>query len=226
MATSPSVMQPSKVGRPSEGLWSNGHLAWQLLCGIDSSLDSEKGIETESGSRADGFVKTLRNRQSLLAQPTRSQIKSTQPIHHPGMVVLALETGREAERMRGGCFPCKNGKIAASLSGSDGAPGLQPDMPVPVQPMQLAPDAVPGTSERLPGTDDPPRTRLPSRASGVPSSRHPSRASRPPSLPSQAVPTRSEALLQAPPSQRQRLASEMVPRQTQEPARPRRASHI
>lgn len=215
-----------------EGYWQNGLV---LFCGRNErppGLEEEQDVD--QGTRTNGLTSVLQAQHSLSTQPAHSDVKSSQPTHHPPMVFLIVEKGCEVERIRGGCFPCRTGKVAASFSGSDGAPGIPIDTTAPTRVMQLAPETGQLNPEQPLVSSDPARSRLPSRTAepGQSNLLSPASISVPPAVvdstglrtPSRARPSQTEA---GSSPTRGRLGSQILaPTQPPVILRPRLASHI
>ncbi|KAF8601960.1 hypothetical protein BDV93DRAFT_524359 [Ceratobasidium sp. AG-I] len=220
-------LQSHTVEQATETHRSSRRMPAHWLCGIGEGF-FEVGKERDEGQRsgADMLVPASHTQQLPLDQSSYRHTHSVQPARHPAMVmVVAVEHAQEADRIRGGCFPCKNGKVVPSLA-ADRTPSLQPDMPRPVRTMQLVPDAAQKGSGLLTVPESTPRPKLPSvtegptegpTSTGPTSSRH---ASRPSQLPN----TSTEAATARP---RQRFASEAMPKRPEEAAdkRKRTMSH-
>lgn len=168
---------------------------------------------------------------TFASQQAVYSIKSTQPNRHPSMIMM-VQRECEVERVRGGCFPCRNVNVAASLSASDDLPGIVIDTTVQKRVMKLAPDPTPLDFVEPPPTGHAARSMLPHPAE-EPQPVIPSRASR--LSPSHDVKPPANLLLQ--PGQLQPAASQstLTPRErtvswslSDPPSRerPRRRSHI
>lgn len=215
-----------------EGYWQSELVPW---CGRKKRLPwLEEGWDVEEGTRSHGLTLVLQTQHSLSARPGHFDLKSSQPEHHPPMDFLIVEKACEVERIRGGCFPCRTGKVAASFSGSDGAAGIPIDTTAPTRVMQIAPDIGQINSEQPFVSSDPARSRLPSRTTepGPSSLLSPASVSVPPDavgssrlrIPSGDRPSQSEDGSAA---GRGRLASQVLaPTQPPVRVRPRHASHI
>lgn len=205
------------------GRWPSGHVLLQWLCirnlGL-FELEKERGVDERS--RTNGLTSALRIQQQQPTQSRDSHIKSTQPAHHPAMTVLIVEKECEVERMRGGCFPCRNGKVTADFGGQDGGPGIQPQMPVPERAMQFPSATGPPEPERKPGSDDQKQPKDSSRPTEPTQSRHSSRPTQPPQPQLEMVAVQTPALAAGP--SRTRVGSAFVgPTQPREHVRDRRA---
>lgn len=220
-------LQPHTVEQPTETRRPSRHMPVQWLCGIGEGF-FEVGNERDEGQRsgADMLVPASHIQQLPLDQSTCRHTHLVQPARHPAMVmVVTVEHGQEADRIRGGCFPCRNGKVVPSLA-ADRTPALQPEMPLPVQTMQIGPDAAQRGSELLTVPESTPKPKLPSVTEGPTEESTSTKpiSSRRVSLPSQLPNTSTEAATVRP---RQRFASEAMPKRPEAAAdkRKRTMSH-
>lgn len=154
------------------GHWRSECISLHWLCGGNIDLfESEREQGADKTERATGVTPALQTQQQPLTQAkpfpfkpvqqrvqtTCTPVRSSQPAQHPAMTFLVVEQSREVERMRGGCFPCRHGKVAASFTASDGNPGIEADMPVPDQVMHLPTIPAPPGPRPKPVSDDPKR---------------------------------------------------------------------
>ncbi|KAF8601962.1 hypothetical protein BDV93DRAFT_524365 [Ceratobasidium sp. AG-I] len=122
----PVFDQPHGLGKlkRERRAWSGPHLVPQwAACGSNGNRSGNL-FPSEEGERGTSEGNKQHTRDcSDEFQSTHSGINSTQPVPHPAMLMCVIKES-EVERIRGGCFPCRNGKVVPSFSGSDNTPGL------------------------------------------------------------------------------------------------------